>query len=57
MVPPPAASVALSVVLVTVTVLPVCVQLPFQPPFMLCQPVGQVKVSVQPSIGFRYRCW
>ena len=38
--------------LVTVTVVPVCVQVPFQPLLTLCQPVGQVNVSVQPSIGF-----
>src|SRR5689334_17687278 len=50
-VPPPAASAWLKSALVTLTVAPVCVQVPFHPPFMLCQPVGQVKFSVQPLMG------
>ena len=29
--------------------MPVCSQVAFQPLFMLCQVVGQVNVSVQPS--------
>ena len=36
----------------TVTVLPFWAQLPFQPPVICCHPVGQAKVSVQPSIGW-----
>src|SRR2546421_2201386 len=48
----PAARRRLKSALVTVTVLPVCVQVPFQPPACCCQLVGQAKVSVQPSIGF-----
>src|SRR5829696_4736950 len=36
---------------VTRTVVPVCVQVAFQPPSMRCHAVGQPNVSVQPAIG------
>src|SRR2546429_7486257 len=51
-VPPPPASFWLKLALVTWTSWPVCVQVPFQPPPLVCQVVGQVNVNVQPSSGF-----
>src|SRR6185503_1257025 len=47
----PAAMVRFQSTLLTRTVEPVSLQLPFQPPLICCQLVGQVKLSVQLSTG------
>src|SRR5688572_8802809 len=48
----PGEMVRLKSALLTLTAAPVWVQVPFQPPFICCHAVGQVKARFQVSIGW-----